>query len=211
VVTSSQLTHYLRKQRDCSGYQVISISETHILGLNLPFFRVVLAATKELHNTVRNLRSRIRALEAALNKLHLDRTGHSHPMLSPTQMNLDAIEDLPRDVDTKDKSNPMQEIAFVRGRDGASRIAAAHGGIWVAHVGVILPNRSKLVLDHAGSPLAHTLSLDQQLSAQWLTRGNIIPESKCDGSRSRQLCLFLTVLSLDYSGKYRLQTSWKPY
>jgi hypothetical protein len=43
--------------------------------------RIILAATNHLHEDIAVLRNRIRLLESALEVLHVERTGQTHPLL----------------------------------------------------------------------------------------------------------------------------------
>jgi hypothetical protein len=86
---------------------------------------------------VRELRDRIRALETALNRIHINRTGHTHPLLSTAALeddDQDHINIVKNSQDVKNP-NPMQKAALVRGPDGSHRIVTAHGGAWINHVG----------------------------------------------------------------------------
>jgi hypothetical protein len=58
-------------------------------------------------------------------------------MLSSPQLDQGAEEVLSGAEDTTEQLNPMQKTALIRGRDGAHRIANAHGRIWVTHVGIL--------------------------------------------------------------------------
>jgi DNA polymerase III epsilon subunit-like protein len=100
-----------------------------------PSIRAIFTATKPLHDTVKDLRDRVRALETALNSIHLQRTGHTHPLLSTAGFDNGDQDQLKNVESSHEKQNPMQKIAWVRGRDGSHRIAAADGKIWITQVG----------------------------------------------------------------------------
>jgi hypothetical protein len=95
-----------------------------------------LAATQGLHDTIKGLRDRIRALETALNDMHLGRTSRTHPLLSGAKFDQDAEEKdvIRHEGDIDHLFNPMDKPVLVRGRDGAQRISATHGRAWVTHV-----------------------------------------------------------------------------
>jgi hypothetical protein len=105
-----------------------------------PCYRLVLATTGPLHDTISDLRDRIRLLETALNDIHVTRTGHTHHLLASTtahdEIALDEDEDItPSDV-TED---PLHDTALIRGQDGAQRIVGAFDGkSWIAHVNMFL-------------------------------------------------------------------------
>jgi hypothetical protein len=99
--------------------------------------RTVLAATDKLQGTISDLRERIRILETALNDIHIDRTGNTHPLLGTDQENDDEDVRLQERTDSNIKDNAGNNTALILGQDGVQRIAGAynHDRFWLAHVG----------------------------------------------------------------------------
>jgi hypothetical protein len=76
----------------------------------------------------------MRVLETAVNGLHLDRTGHTHPLLDSSEIGKNYDEDEKTENTNPLRVDTMLDGAFVRGRDGTQRIARTFGNAWAAHV-----------------------------------------------------------------------------
>lgn len=88
------------------------------------------------------MRDRIRVLETAVNGLHLDRTGHTHPLLASSEISENCDEDEKTENANPLRVDTMLDSAFVRGHDGTQRIARTFGNAWAAHVWSFLSDRT---------------------------------------------------------------------
>jgi hypothetical protein len=95
---------------------------------------MVLAATNHLYDDVAALRTRIRALEGALGKVHFDRTGATHPLLVPRPEDDRDDDDIlgpesSLDIDKQEAIDDTDTLAI--GRDGSRRFFGSVGSALV--------------------------------------------------------------------------------